>query len=156
MKTLLGILAVLLVILIIIFFSRNFLGKNFLAIVGKSPQITINNQTLHLLEAKNEKDKEVGLSGRPSLPEDNGMLFPFDKPGYYAFWMKDMRFPLDIIFLKDKHVVTIFKNIPPPKSANEQLPVYKPTEPVDMVLEINAGKADKLGIKQGDTLNIAL
>ncbi len=156
MKTLLGITAILLIVIIVVLFSRNFLGKNFFANSSANSQVTIGNQTLRFEVARDEKAKEMGLSGRTSLANDAGMAFPFEKSDIYRFWMKDMNFPLDMVLMNNKRVVTIFKDVPPPKSANDQLPIYKPTEPVNLVLELNAGQADKLGIKPGDTLNISL
>ncbi|MEI7621190.1 MAG: DUF192 domain-containing protein, partial [Candidatus Moraniibacteriota bacterium] len=82
-----------------------------------------------------------------NLCVDCGMLFVFDNPDKYAFWMKDMQFALDILWLKDGKVVFLEKNI---------LPTFKgtltPTEDADQVLEINAGKVDELGIEVGDAV----
>lgn len=156
MKTLLGIFAILLVIVIVIFFSKNFFNKAFFSIGQSTSRVVINNQPLSLLVAKNQKDKEIGLSGRDSLPADMAMAFPFDTPDYYAFWMNNMKFSLDIVFLRNKHVVTIYKNVPNPKFPTDKLAIYKPQEPADLVLELNAGQSDKLGIKPGDVLNISL
>ena len=81
------------------------------------------------------------------------MLFLYDTPDYYQFWMKGMAFPLDIIFIRDSTIVTIARNVPPPIGDSE-LPRYGPDEPADKVLEINAGLCDKYGIQEGDTVDI--
>ena len=91
--------------------------------------------------------RNSGLSGRASLPENQGLLFVFSQAGSYEFWMKGMQFPLDIIWIGNDQVVGIEKNIP----ANS-MNTYYPPQPVDKVLEINAGLSDKLGIQAGDSV----
>jgi len=120
----------------------------------KSPTAKINNYAFKLYIAKTLKEKEVGLSKYKKLSRDIGMLFSFDKSAYYSFWMKQMKFPIDIIYIRDGKIVTIYKNIDPPKSENESLSIYKPNEPSDMVLEINAGLCDKYKLKVGDKVNL--
>lgn len=91
-----------------------------------------------------------GLSGRDLLPELTGKLFIFDKPGIYSFWMKDMKFPLDFIWISNNKVVDLTEDVPYPKYRSESLPVYQPKTPVDRVLEVNAGFIKKEGIQIGD------
>jgi len=97
-----------------------------------------------------------GLSGRDSIAKDAAMLFIFDKPGIYSFWMKDMRFPIDIIWLRDKKIVYITKNVLPPDDGtpDSKLLRYDPRIEADIVLEVNAGVADKFGLSLGDVLVI--
>ena len=90
------------------------------------------------------------------MDEKNGMYFIFDKPDYHSFWMKDMRFPIDIIFINDGKIVTIYKNVPIPTSETQLPPIYRPTNPVDHVLEINAGLADKYSFQVGDSVTTSL
>lgn len=91
--------------------------------------------------------KIKGLSGRDGLSENAGMLFPYNKPGFYAFWMRGMKFPIDIIWIGvDKKVVDITKNIPP-----ESFPkTFASKKPAQYVLELPAGFTDKNGIRIGD------
>ena len=89
-----------------------------------------------------------GLSGRNNLPEDQGMLFIFEKKGTYGFWMRDMKFPIDIIFIDDDMVVYIVENASP-GAQTPNLTIYIPDVPVNRVLELNAGQVKKLGIKKG-------
>src|SRR5690606_35019275 len=98
----------------------------------------------------------IGLSGKEKLEENNGMLFVFDKKDYHSFWMKNMKFPIDIIFLDNNTVVDIYKNVPPPKPGENmaKLPVYRPSKAVNYVLEVPAGTADKAKIKVGDTIDL--
>ncbi len=122
--------------------------------IKKSPTAEINNYSFKLYIAKTPKDQEIGLSKYKNLAKDMGMLFPFEKPDYYSFWMKQMKFPIDIIYIKDGKIVTIYESVKPPKSENESLLIYKPKEPSNMVLEINAGLSGKYNLKEGDKVNL--
>jgi uncharacterized membrane protein (UPF0127 family) len=82
------------------------------------------------------------------------MLFLFKRTDNYSFWMKDMRFPIDIIFIGGDKVVTIFQNVP--VSPNNNLPVYTTKTKADKVLEINAGLAEKYNIRIGTEVRISL
>ncbi|OHA99929.1 MAG: hypothetical protein A3H52_02555 [Candidatus Zambryskibacteria bacterium RIFCSPLOWO2_02_FULL_39_26] len=88
-----------------------------------------------------------GLSGRMSLDEDQGMLFVFQKPDKYGFWMKDMLFPIDIIWFDQN-----FKIIHVEKSVSPQTypKIFTPESNSLYVLEISAGQVQKLGIQIGD------
>lgn len=156
MKTLLGILAVLTAIVIFIAFSKYFFHKDFFANGTNASKVSINNHSINFLVARDEKTKQKGLSGMNTIAEDEGMAFPFSNADYYAFWMKGMAFPIDMVFMHNKRIVTIFENVPNPRLPSDTLPVYKPYEPSDLVLELHAGESKKLGIKQGDLLNISL
>ena len=120
----------------------------------KSPTAKINNYAFKLYIAKTPKDKEIGLSKYKSLAKDTGMLFSFDKPAYYSFCMKQMKFSIDIIYIKDGRIVTIYKNVTPPKKTTDELLIYKPKEPSNMVLEINTGLSNKYKFKEGDKVNL--
>jgi uncharacterized protein len=100
--------------------------------------------------------RSKGLGGRASLAQDSGMLFIFDAPDIYRFWMKGMQFPIDFIFIRSGKVIDILPNasIPAPVTADNQLAIYQPTSPIDMVLEVNAGFARSQGIAVGDTIQI--
>lgn len=103
-------------------------------------------------EVVSEKaDSQKGLSGRDSLPADAGMLFVLGPEGSHFFWMKDMRFPIDIIvFDSDMKTIEILRGLQP----CTQCPVYSVSERAAYALEINAGLAQKLGIAPGDHLVI--
>lgn len=120
----------------------------------RNPTVTINKHTFNLYVAKNPKDKKIGLSKYSSIPQNFGMIFLFDKPDFYSFWMKDMKFPIDIIFIGGGKIVTIHKDIKPPASPNENPPIYNSSEPADTVLEINAGLSEKYGFKNGEDVKI--
>lgn len=81
-----------------------------------------------------------GLSGRKELATD-GMLFVLPEPIEASFWMKDMYFPIDIIWIADEKVVGIERNVQPPTpgTPTEELELFTAPEPVEMVLETNPG-----------------
>lgn len=90
-----------------------------------------------------------GLSGRDSLPENQGMLFLFSGSANRNFWMAGMKFPLDIIWINGDKIIGISENLPPATVVNAV--IYSSPAPADKVLEVNAGLAEKLNIKIGDT-----
>ena len=120
----------------------------------KTPMATINNRTFELSVADSQKEREIGLSETRSLPENQGMIFIFDKPNYYPFWMKNMTIPIDIIFIKGQEIVTIQSDVQPPTSSTESSIIYAPSEPSDKVLEISAGLSKKYNFKKGDKVKI--
>lgn len=93
-----------------------------------------------------------GLSGRPFLKENEGMLFVFSQPGLYSIWMKGMRFPIDAIWIYNNEVVEIKKNLPVPKG--DVVPLYRPKEIAQYILELREGTVEKFGIKEGDKVKI--
>ncbi|MBF0595379.1 MAG: DUF192 domain-containing protein [Candidatus Omnitrophica bacterium] len=95
--------------------------------------------------------REKGLMYRASLAEDQGMLFIFDEPAEYSFWMKNMSFPIDMVWLdQDKRVVHVELGVPP--CEKDPCPVYSPQSKALYVLEVAAGQADESGIQTGDQL----
>ncbi len=98
----------------------------------------------------------LGLSGREKLSDTQGMLFDFRNTlkGQLVFWMKDMNFDLDLIWIKNLEVVDITKNVlaPPPNTPTEKLVRYSPNSESDMVLEVRSGWSDDNKIKIGDRL----
>lgn len=93
-----------------------------------------------------------GLSGRESLEEGRGMLFLFPEAEIQSFWMKEMNFPIDIIWLREGRVIGVERSAPAPLSDAplSALPLYTSPGVVDMVFEVMAGTAERLSIKTGD------
>src|SRR3989338_1768244 len=83
----------------------------------------------------------TGLSGRNELEKGRGMLFVFDQPIIPGFWMKGMKFPLDIVWISNGEVIGLEENLPPDHTLSPA--TYSPPKPVDMVLEINAGASEE-------------
>lgn len=121
-----------------------------------SAKATINGHSFTLEVVKKQADQQRGLSGRSSLNADHGMLFVFNKSDYYPFWMKDMKFALDIIYIEGDKVVFIAPNVPPPTDAASTPTTIHPDTKADKVLEINAGLSQKYDIKKGDSVKIEL
>jgi len=110
--------------------------------------------------ARSEKEKEIGLSKRKSLDKDTGLLFVFDKKDKHAFWMKDMLFPIDIVYIEKTSsdsitngvIVDIIENVQAPEKGTppSSLEIYTPQKEADLVLEINAGISKEKGLAIGD------
>ncbi|OGG23622.1 hypothetical protein A3A79_00200 [Candidatus Gottesmanbacteria bacterium RIFCSPLOWO2_01_FULL_43_11b] len=116
-----------------------------------SAQVKIRDSVFYVDLAIAPKDRERGLSGRKSMAQNRGVLFLFGSPGVYHFWMKDMHFPLDFIWISESTVVDIDENVPPPKTG--EFPVeLSPSQSIDKVLEVNGGVVKSSRIQIGDTL----
>ena len=153
MKKVLLASALLLALVAGVVFAQNYLKTKTFFSFKKSPTVTINGHSFAVTVADSPKEQEIGLSETKSLPQDQGMIFIFEKPDYYAFWMKNMKLPIDIIYIKNDRIVTIQSNAAPPKEKESPI-VYTPTEPSDKVLEINAGLSEEYDLKKGDTVEI--
>ena len=117
-------------------------------------ELCVNEARIRVLVADTLEERAAGLSGYAGLPDDAGMLFVFAEPTQPSFWMKGMEFALDIIWIRDSTVVQIDASVPPPPedTADDELPRYRPDEPITHVLELNAGSAARLGITVGDRI----
>ena len=99
-----------------------------------------------VMVVQDEDERMRGLSGRESLPPDSGMLFIFPESDRYGFWMKDTKFPIDIIWINDAWlVVDVTKNATPASFPT----IFKPTTPVRYVLEMPAGFSEGNDITVG-------
>jgi len=94
--------------------------------ISGSKLILPNGNVIAVEIADTFKQRSKGLSGRDNLNADSAMLFVFDKESYYSFWMLDMNFPIDIVWLDSEYkVVDIAKNIKPmPELTQNDLPTY--------------------------------
>lgn len=158
------------ILFILLFLSFSFLiyryvqiGKRNLELVNKiekmkpQPVVTINDIKIPVEIADTQPKWENGLSNRSSLDANSGMLFVFAKKDIKTpFWMKDMRFSIDIIWINDDKIIQIDKGLPFPEpgTSDTQLKTYIPSTLIDYVLEVNAGFSDKKGIKVGDTIKL--
>ncbi|MEI6280933.1 MAG: DUF192 domain-containing protein [bacterium] len=111
--------------------------------------VKLAGQNIKVDLAVTDEARRQGLSGRSGLGENEGMLFIFDKPDKYYFWMKDMNFPIDMIWVtEDMKVIYIQKNAPP-----EAYPeTYGPDANTKYVLEVVSGFSDKNNLKIGDSV----
>lgn len=115
----------------------------------KPASIKIGEHEL-VVEIADEAAEQVrGLSGRETLAEGRGMLFVYDKPAVRSFWMKDMQFSIDIMWIgENKKVVGIEHAVSP----NTYPQTFSPPVPVQYVLEVPAGWAEKNNIRKEDPL----
>lgn len=118
----------------------------------KITTVTIGGQAIRALLADTTEKITLGLGGRNSLPKDAGMIFVFDHAASYPFWMKGMKFSIDIIWIGDDFRITDIKADASPDSFPEN---FWPAEQSRYVLEVNAGFSKKFGISIGNQVKIA-
>ena len=95
-----------------------------------------------------------GMMFREALPQGRGMLFVHAKPAPYVYWMSNVKVPLDIIFMdSSRHIVEISADTPPCTKKPAECPVYGGHTSEQFVLELRAGEAQRLGLRQGQTLS---
>ena len=160
-----------LVVIILLIFGKGFSSASYVGF-GKVNQtssqnknqtnISIGSLSVKAQVASSTNDRKKGLSGRDSLPINEGMLFVFEKSGKWTIWMKNMKFPIDIIWIDDspaggKKIVDIAADaVPQPGKKDSELTLFKPRGDSKYVLEINAGLANLNNLKVGDAVNFEL
>jgi uncharacterized membrane protein (UPF0127 family) len=110
---------------------------------------------IHAELARTAAERARGLMFRRSLPADAGMLIVFPESGRHAIWMKNCRFPLDLVWLDSTGGVVDVATSAPPCGGNT-CPLYWPARAASSVLELNAGAAGRYGLHGGAALRIAL
>lgn len=110
-----------------------------------------NNLEVDVILADTYSKRVSGLSGFPDLEENLGMLFVFDNLGHHGIWMKDMNFPIDIIWLDENLKIIDIKNDISPQTYPK---IFFPTEMSLFVLEFNAGFVEREEIEIGDSVKI--
>ena len=122
-------------------------------IISTGPMVRVE-ELVFPVELADSPDKRIrGLSGRASLDARTGMLFIFEKPERFRFWMREMEIPLDIVWIGSNcEVVDVSEDVPfpAPETPLDELPRYSPESRAKFVLEINAGEAADLGLGIGD------
>lgn len=118
--------------------------------------LSIGDKTTISVEIADTPEKTtLGLSYRDSLPENQGMLFIFPESHIPTFWMKGMKFPLDMIWIDENNtIVDITQNVPYPSPGTMEfeLPHYSPNLPAKMVLEVNSGFVERNNVEVGDSI----
>ncbi len=163
-----------LVIVVLLVFGRGFTTIGRLPGQRESTQSAVTNPREQVEEGKTrvrvksldvtaeiaatDKEKKKGLSERESLPISEGMFFVYDRMAIYTFWMKDVQFPIDIIWIdEDKKIVYIAQNAQPEPDKNDgELKRYRPSGESQYILEINAGLAAANGLAIGDGVDFEL
>ena len=119
------------------------------------PSVEIGGQQFSVELAQTREQQALGLMYRLEMPENHGMLFIFPAEEPRSFWMKNTRIPLDILYF-DNQLRLVSAALDTPPCRVSPCPTYPSIAPARYVLELNAGKASELGIKQGDRLKIRL
>lgn len=110
---------------------------------------SLGGNSLELEVVSGVEEKAKGLSGRALLPENHGMLFVYESDTQPAFWMKDMRFPIDIIWISgEKKVVGVEADVSPSSYPMR----FRPEAPVRFAVEVNAGWSSAHGVTAGDAV----
>ncbi|MFA7662460.1 MAG: DUF192 domain-containing protein [Patescibacteria group bacterium] len=113
-------------------------------------EICFKNNCFTFEIARTPRQKALGLMNRDLLDQTASMLFIYEDPKTMGIWMKNMKFPLDILWLNyEGEIVDFIKNAPPCQP-NLVCPAYKPAESASYVLEINAGLIDKYSLELGN------
>jgi len=119
------------------------------------PWVEIRGQRFTVEVADTFEERERGLMFRDSMEKDNGMLFIHDNEERQAYWMKNTKIPLDILyFSKERKLVSAQERVPP-CSAGDRCPPYASEGEALYVLELNAGSVELYKIKAGDEMKIS-
>ncbi len=111
------------------------------------PSVKIGGVTVKVDLAETPSERAQGLSGRAGLSEEEGLLFVFEYVGKHAFWMKDMNFPIDIIWIGENGEIVYIKKDARPESYPQ---TFQPDENAKYVLEVVSGFSEKYNLKEGD------
>jgi uncharacterized membrane protein (UPF0127 family) len=118
---------------------------------AKTTKIIIKGVEISAEIADEPSEISQGLSGRDSLRENSGMYFDLGARRIATFWMRGMKFPIDIIWIDEVEVVYIVEDAPVP--SDNSIPSFTSTKAATHVLEVNAGFVDKYNIKVGDKID---
>ncbi|MEM1309740.1 MAG: DUF192 domain-containing protein [Cyanobacteria bacterium P01_D01_bin.71] len=122
-------------------------------ILPVTAEVELNDQIIGLEVAKTPQQQATGLMARESLPDDRGMLFPFEPARPVSFWMKNVLIPLDMVFIQNGEIIAISRDVPPCEAT--PCPTYGPgSQTVDYVLELRGGRAAELGLQTGSPVEI--
>lgn len=138
----------LLIFLIVVgaFFIKNRWGVT----MGRE-RVRIGNVVINAEIADSEITRNKGLGGHEPLRDNEGMLFVFGKPSFPAFWMKDMTFPIDIVWIYDDKVTGVVENaVTQMGETDAVLKLYEPPSAIEYAVELRAGAVKELNIKRGD------
>ncbi len=138
---------------LILFLSLNIIIYSAVAQAHYPAFFVVKNKIVNLFVAESARERQIGLMFVDKLSQNTGMIFKFEKPQQVAFWMKNVKFPLDMLFIRDGKVLKIQKNAP--VCSTVECPLYYSDFIVDSVIELNAGFCEKNGIKKGDYIKIS-
>ena len=116
--------------------------------------LMVGDQQIQVEIRDEEAERELGFSGRKNLGDNEGMLFVFEQAVQPTFWMKDMQFSLDVVWIREGKVVEIEENVPHPTETEPVIATMIPQNPIDMVLEVPSGWVSRTGVKVGDEIKL--
>ena len=119
---------------------------------ASGPWVELNGKRFDIEIADDDAERARGLMFRDTMDADHGMLFIHDVQAPQAYWMKNTRIPLDILYFDDAHKLVSMQRDVPPCSLGDQCPPYPSAAPARYVLELNAGQAAKLQLETGAEL----
>jgi uncharacterized protein len=123
------------------------------ACTNDSIDLKINGEDLHVDISADALSRTRGLSGVESLCDNCGMVFIFGEESKYTFWMREMNFPLDILYIQKDEIVEIFKDVQILNDMGEITEIF-PNQSADKVLELNAGWCDAHNVQIGDRIEL--
>lgn len=119
------------------------------------PWVEVGGERFYVEIAADETTRSRGLMFRESLADNAGMLFIFPREAPRAFWMRNTRIPLDILYLDSQlRIVSMSLDTPPCRNRQGRCPNYPSGAPARYVLELNAGTAERLGVGRGDRIRV--
>ena len=120
-----------------------------------NPWVELGGKRFDIEVARTEDQRARGLMFRDSMAGNHGMLFVHEREEPQAYWMKDTHIPLDILYFdSNRRLVAQQRNVPP-CSAGDACPSYPSDVPATYVLELNAGNADAMNLKNGAELKVS-
>ena len=119
---------------------------------ARQPWVELGNQRYAIEIADDGAERARGLMFRDALPAGHGMLFIHDAEEPQAYWMKNTKIPLDILYFDDERKLVAQQRDVPPCSLGDGCPSYPSDAPARYVLELNAGEAARLQLKDGAEL----
>ena len=123
------------------------------ACAGRGPWVELAGQRYSIEVAANDAERARGLMFRDALPADHGMLFIHERQEPQAYWMKNTRIPLDILYFDDARKLVSQQRDVPPCSLGDACPLDPSDAPARFVLELNAGEAARLQLNEGAELH---
>lgn len=151
-KILIDILVVAVIVVTVVYVYQNYRDDISTALFGELPStMYVESTPIEVRIADEPAEQTLGLSGTEELGEFEGMLFVFSKEDHYGMWMKDMRFPIDILWINnDMRVVHIEQNVSPDTFPE----TFTSEDPARFVLEVNAFFAENNNIAIGDKVTV--
>ena len=117
-----------------------------------APWVELGGQRYLVEVADDDAERARGLMFRDAMPAERGMLFIHEREEPQAYWMKNTRIPLDILYFDDMRKLVAQQRDVPPCSLGDACPPYPSDAPARYVLELNAGEAARLQLQDGAEL----